>query len=74
MTKRARFKPDMVVYDPHYGGALIEWCYHDNNFWTRHAGQSKWTRVKRIHPTAARVAALAVLVGERGALKTEDAA
>ena len=45
--------------DPHH--AEIEWKLSRGDYYQRHAGQSKWTRVERIHATQKRVAALARL-------------
>lgn len=50
-----------TVKDPHHRG-FSEWCYYDKDFYIRTEVQSKWTKVKKIHPTPARVRALASLV------------
>ena len=48
------------VRDPHHE-LDVEWALFRNGFWHRHSGQSKWTKVKKIHPTPRRIAALASL-------------
>lgn len=49
-----------IVKDPHHDGAC-EWCLINHNYYHRHDGNGSWTRVGRIHPTPARIAALATL-------------
>lgn len=51
-----------ILRDPHHRGAN-EWCYAFDTFWIRTAySHNRWSKVKRIHITAARIRTLAKLV------------
>lgn len=54
--------PSKIVRDPHHDG-FSEWCYVNNKFYIRPQCQKKWTEVKRMRLTPARILALASLLG-----------
>ena len=51
--------PDTIktVSDPHHGG-FAEWCYYKRKFFIRCKTHKKWTQVKKMHLTQARILAL----------------
>lgn len=58
MTNRVKL-PDTVnkVFDPHYGGSLVEWAFYNDCLYQRSCG-GKWQKTKKVHLTKARVKVL----------------
>ena len=54
--------PDDIktVKDPHHGG-FNEWCLYYGRYYIRTECSAKWQEVKKVHPTPARISALATL-------------
>lgn len=62
MPIRADIQPDRIVRDPHRTRSLVWWGVYRDRLWTRKQGQSKWTMVRRISFTPARILAIASLL------------
>lgn len=53
-----------VARDPHYGGTASEWGWDGHDLHHRAVGTSRWVKVRRVHPTPARIETLYKLMKE----------
>lgn len=61
MNGRTDKEMPRTARDPHHNGAA-EWGWDGQHLWHRQYQQRWWTKVKRIHPTPARVKMLSKLM------------
>lgn len=59
MVKYNMIIPNTIkkIADPHHGG-FSEWCYYKKKFFIRCKCNKKWTHVKKMHLTPARILTL----------------